>query len=156
MKGFLNRVFKKINTPEILIFLFVILFGTLLLLNNRFEYITFYNAYDYEVVSVTAYDEENHNLNSELFKEINVEIEKNNIASEIKLDSASNTVIMYRKNFDFAWFTDWCIYLSNRALINMRNKKKVQVLYQATFMSINAQQVLRKRIDCNCGRYHKK
>ena len=119
----MNRFLKKINAPEILIFLFILLFGTFLLLNNRFEYITFYNAHDYEVVSVTAYDEENHNLNPELFKEINVEIEKNNIASEIKLDSASNTVIMYRKNLDFAWFTDWCIYLSNQALTNMRNKK---------------------------------
>ena len=123
MKGSLNRVLEKINSPDISIFLFIILFGILLLLNNRFEYITFYNVFDYEVVSVTAYDEENHNLNSELYKEINVEIEKNNIASEIKLDSASNTVIMYRKNLDFAWFTDWCIYLSNQALTNMRNKK---------------------------------
>lgn len=123
MKRFLNRVLKKINSPEISIFLFILLFGTLLLLNNRFEYITFYNAYDYEVVSVTAYDEENRNLNSELFEEINLEIEKNNIAPEIKLDSTSNTVIMYQKNFDFAWFTDWCIYLSNQALTNMRNKK---------------------------------
>ena len=123
MKGFMNRFLKKINTPEILIFLFVILFGTLLLLNNRFEYITFYSTYDYEVVSVTAYNEENHNLNPELFKEINVEIEKNNIASEIKLDSVSNTVIMSRKNPDSEWFIDWCIYLSNKALTNMRNKK---------------------------------
>ena len=123
MKEGLNRIFKIFNSSEILIFLFIILFGTFLLLNNRFEYITFYNAYDYEVVSVTAYNEENHNLNSELFEEINTAIEKHNIASDIKLDSISNTVIMYQKHLDFEWFIDWCIYLSNQALTNMRNKK---------------------------------
>jgi hypothetical protein len=123
MKRFFRCILEKVKAPEMSIFLLVVIVGTPLMWSDRVAYITYCNTYNYEAVLIKAYDKENQNLNSTLFEEIKLEIEKNSIESELQLDSASNAVIIYKKNLDFVWFIEWCMYIFNQAISNINNKQ---------------------------------
>jgi hypothetical protein len=108
------------------LFLFIVLFFVLFLQISKHNVVMFYDYPYYfpcyEVVYVSAYDENNNNLKSQLHQEIVAELIKNNIATEVIIDTTNDAVLMRQKNWDFHWFTDWCLYVGNQALTNIKSK----------------------------------
>jgi|WetSurMetagenome_2_1015567.scaffolds.fasta_scaffold402606_2 hypothetical protein len=127
MINFLRRIIViNLNRLGMVIFLFIVLFYVLFLQISKHNVLPFYdypyNYPDYEVVYVCAYDENNNNLKSQLHQEVIAELIKNNIASEVIIDTTYDAVLMRQKNWDFYWFADWCVYVGNQALTNVKSK----------------------------------
>jgi hypothetical protein len=130
MKNFLRRIIaiiiRTLNRSGMEISLFIVLFGGLSLLVSKYNSLTFYDyPYDYpgfEVVYVSAYDENNNNLKSQLYQEVIAELIKNNIATEVLIDTTYDAVLMRQKNWSFYRFADWSVYIGNQALTNVKNK----------------------------------
>jgi hypothetical protein len=128
MINFLRWVIVRIlNRFRTVIFLFIVLFVVIFLQVNMHNFSMLYdypyNYPGYEVVYVSAYDENNNNLKSQLCQEVIAELIKNKISTEVIADTAYDAVLMRQKNLDFYWFADWCVYIGNQALTNIKNKQ---------------------------------
>jgi len=119
-------IIRTLNRPVMAFLLFFILLGALSLLIRNHNVLMFYDyPYDYpgyEVVYVSAYDENNNNLKPQLQQEVIAELIKNNISTEVIIDTTYNAVLIRQKNWDFYWFAGWCVYIGNQALTNVKSK----------------------------------
>ncbi len=116
-----SSLFSKYYFPQSTIIIIASFLMIFLLLIKWLELPITFKPYDYIVINIKVYDDDNKSLKKEFFDEIKCIMNKDDITSQIQIDSTSTSIVLYQKDRSFHDFTDLCIYLNDQTLDKMRS-----------------------------------
>ncbi len=112
--------FSKYYFPQLTIIIIAFLLMLFIFLVKWFDLPITFKPYDYIVVNIKVYDDDNKSLKNEFFDEIKCIMNKDDFYSQILIDSTSTSILLYQKDMSFPNFTDLCIFLCDQTLNKMR------------------------------------